>query len=100
MPVDPLLRLTLSLALTRMKWGKPRDTIPSRFLFELIGKAENPHKEAGASARPTRRTAKKAAPKPLAGKKVPVKKLPAKKTPAKKFPAAKKSRAAKKTRRR
>jgi DNA helicase-2/ATP-dependent DNA helicase PcrA len=36
-------RLTLSMALTRMKWGRPRDTIPSRFLFELIGQAENPH---------------------------------------------------------
>ncbi|MFM7072596.1 MAG: ATP-dependent helicase, partial [Planctomycetota bacterium] len=34
-------RLTLSLALTRMKWGKPRDTIPSRFLFEITGQAEN-----------------------------------------------------------
>ncbi|MFO0821274.1 MAG: UvrD-helicase domain-containing protein [Pirellulales bacterium] len=34
-------RLTLSLALTRMKWGKPRDTIPSRFLFEVTGQAEN-----------------------------------------------------------
>jgi DNA helicase-2/ATP-dependent DNA helicase PcrA len=33
-------RLTLSLALTRLKWGKPRPTIPSRFLFELIGQAE------------------------------------------------------------
>ncbi|MBC8351861.1 MAG: UvrD-helicase domain-containing protein [Planctomycetes bacterium] len=37
--------LTLSMALTRRKWGKPRDTIPSRFLFELIGQAENPHAE-------------------------------------------------------
>ncbi|QDU28426.1 ATP-dependent DNA helicase PcrA [Anatilimnocola aggregata] len=35
-------KLTLSLALTRMKWGKPRDTQPSRFLFEIIGQAENP----------------------------------------------------------
>ncbi|MCR9117098.1 MAG: UvrD-helicase domain-containing protein [bacterium] len=34
-------RLTLSLARTRMKWGKPRETIPSRFLYEIIGKAEN-----------------------------------------------------------
>lgn len=34
-------RLTMSLALTRLKWGKPRDTIPSRFLFEMIGQAEN-----------------------------------------------------------
>ena len=33
-------RLTLSLALTRMKWGRPRDTIPSRFLFEISGKPE------------------------------------------------------------
>lgn len=33
-------RLTLSLALTRRKWGQPRPTIPSRFLYEIIGKAE------------------------------------------------------------
>jgi len=33
-------RLTLSLAATRMKWGKPRPSIPSRFLFELRGEAE------------------------------------------------------------
>ena len=33
-------RLTVSLALSRMKWGKARATTPSRFLFELIGKAE------------------------------------------------------------
>jgi len=32
--------LTLSLSLTRMKWGKPRDSIPSRFLFEITGQAE------------------------------------------------------------
>jgi ATP-dependent DNA helicase UvrD/PcrA len=42
-------KLTLSLALTRMKWGKPRDTTPSRFLFELIGQAE---KAAGARRPP------------------------------------------------
>ncbi|MEX0711644.1 MAG: ATP-dependent helicase, partial [Pirellulales bacterium] len=35
-------RLTLSLALSRTKWGKPRPTQPSRFLFELMGKAEKP----------------------------------------------------------
>jgi ATP-dependent DNA helicase UvrD/PcrA len=39
-------RLTLSLSLTRLKWGKPRDTIPSRFLYEIMGQAEK------ASARP------------------------------------------------
>jgi DNA helicase-2/ATP-dependent DNA helicase PcrA len=33
-------RLTLSLALARMKWGKLRDSTPSRFLFELTGQAE------------------------------------------------------------
>jgi DNA helicase-2/ATP-dependent DNA helicase PcrA len=36
-------RLTLSLALTRMKWGKPRETIPSRFLFEITGQADQAH---------------------------------------------------------
>lgn len=35
-------RLTISLALSRMKWGKPRDTIPSRFLFEMQGKSDSP----------------------------------------------------------
>jgi DNA helicase-2/ATP-dependent DNA helicase PcrA len=36
--------LTFSMALTRMKWGKPRPTMPSRFLYEITGKAENPNK--------------------------------------------------------
>ena len=36
-------KLTLSMSLTRMKWGKPRDTIPSRFLYELTGKADHPN---------------------------------------------------------
>lgn len=35
-------RLTLTLALSRHKWGKARDSDPSRFLFELTGQAENP----------------------------------------------------------
>ena len=35
-------RLTLSFPLARMKWGKPRETIPSRFLYELTGQPENP----------------------------------------------------------
>ncbi len=34
-------RLTISLALARMKWGKPRESIPSRFLFELTGQADS-----------------------------------------------------------
>lgn len=33
-------QLTLSMSLTRMKWGKPRDTDASRFLFEMTGQAE------------------------------------------------------------
>jgi DNA helicase-2/ATP-dependent DNA helicase PcrA len=32
-------RLTMTLALSRMKWGKPRPSQPSRFLFELTGQA-------------------------------------------------------------
>ncbi len=35
-------RLTMSMALTRKKWGKPKDTIPSRFLFELTDQADHP----------------------------------------------------------
>ena len=34
-------RLTMTLSLSRMKWGKSRPTIPSRFLYELTGQAEN-----------------------------------------------------------
>jgi DNA helicase-2/ATP-dependent DNA helicase PcrA len=50
-------RLTLSLALTRMKWGKPRDTIPSRFLFEITGQAENFAKVAAEKKAAERRAA-------------------------------------------
>lgn len=35
-------RLTLSFCLGRMKWGKLRPTVPSRFLYELTGQAANP----------------------------------------------------------
>ncbi|MBM3998701.1 MAG: AAA family ATPase [Planctomycetes bacterium] len=34
--------LTFSMALSRRKWGKPRETQPSRFLFELAGLADRP----------------------------------------------------------
>ncbi|HWB14676.1 MAG TPA: UvrD-helicase domain-containing protein [Pirellulales bacterium] len=37
-------RLTMTLALNRNKWGKSRPTTPSRFLFELLGKADNPRR--------------------------------------------------------
>jgi len=36
-------RLTLTLALSRRKWGKARPTDPSRFLYELTGQADNPN---------------------------------------------------------
>lgn len=36
-------RLTLTLALSRRKWGKARPTIPSRFLYEALGKADSPN---------------------------------------------------------
>jgi len=36
-------RLTLTMALGRKKWGKSRPTIPSRFLYEVTGKADNPN---------------------------------------------------------
>jgi DNA helicase II / ATP-dependent DNA helicase PcrA len=39
-------RLTLTLALSRNKWGKPRPTLPSRFLYELTGQADSPNYEA------------------------------------------------------
>jgi DNA helicase-2/ATP-dependent DNA helicase PcrA len=42
-------RLTMTLALSRMKWGKPRPSTPSRFLYELTGQADNPH---AAASRP------------------------------------------------
>ncbi|MGN6543883.1 MAG: ATP-dependent helicase, partial [Aureliella sp.] len=38
--------LTLSLPLERMKWGKPRPTFPSRFLYEMTGQADNPNRAA------------------------------------------------------
>ncbi len=36
--------LTLSLPLQRMKWGRPKDTFVSRFLYELTGQADNPNR--------------------------------------------------------
>lgn len=36
--------LTLTLPLTRFKWGKPRPTFCSRFLYEITGQADNPNR--------------------------------------------------------
>jgi DNA helicase-2/ATP-dependent DNA helicase PcrA len=45
-------RLTLTLALGRQKWGKTRPTIPSRFLFELVGRADDPKYAAAVAGKP------------------------------------------------
>ena len=44
--------LTLTLALSRRKWGKARDSVPSRFLYELTGQADNPTYRAAIAGRP------------------------------------------------
>ena len=70
-------RLTLTLALSRQKWGKPRPTIPSRFLYEMTGQAKNPNlpgRQAAAAA------ARQGCPSPPGKKPLPVKR-PIKKPP-------------------
>ena len=52
-------RLTFTLALSRRKWGKPRPTDPSRFLFEITGQADNLHGTAAPKGKPKRKTVKK-----------------------------------------
>ena len=47
--------LTLSMALTRRKWGKATPTIPSQFLYEVTGKSENPNKYRKHKKRPVGR---------------------------------------------
>ncbi len=44
-------RLTMSLPLSRMKWGKSRETEPSRFLYELTGKPRPDRGPAGGKRR-------------------------------------------------
>jgi DNA helicase-2/ATP-dependent DNA helicase PcrA len=53
-------QLTLSFALARRKWGKPQPTVPSRFLFEMTGQAENfpPRAAQAASSKKSPRRAK------------------------------------------
>ncbi len=62
-------RLTISLALGRMKWGKMRPTKPSRFLFEITGQAEKASgpPRRGSPAKPPAR-APAPVPPPLAAK--------------------------------
>ncbi len=56
-------RLTLTMALDRRKWGKPRPTHPSRFLYELTGQADNPNYHAASQAHRSSRHAPRAAAK-------------------------------------
>ena len=35
--------LSMTLPMSRFKWGKPRPTYPSRFLYEVTGQADNPN---------------------------------------------------------
>ncbi len=45
-------KLSLSLSLTRRKWGKAQPTIPSQFLYEITGQAQNPNKFRKRGGRP------------------------------------------------
>ena len=45
-------RLTLTLALSRHKWGKPRPTVPSRFLYEATGQSDNPNYHLALAGKP------------------------------------------------
>ncbi|MCE9556109.1 MAG: UvrD-helicase domain-containing protein [Planctomycetes bacterium] len=58
-------RLTLTMALSRQKWGKSRQSMPSRFLYELTGQAHHPNAEAVRSGEPraTKKTKPPAKPK-------------------------------------
>ena len=79
-------RLTLTLALSRQKWGKPRPTVPSRFLYEITGQTNSPNYLAARQAPCThgRRRPNKFAKVP------PVKKPPPPKKPIPARPPAKK----------
>ncbi len=55
-------RLTMTLSLGRMKWGKSRPTEPSRFLYELTGQAENRGKRKAAASKNRSRASHKSLP--------------------------------------
>ncbi len=48
-------RLTMTMALGRMKWGKPRPSEPSRFLFEITGQVPKRREDAQAPGTPPRK---------------------------------------------
>ena len=70
-------RLTLTLALSRQKWGKPRPTVPSRFLYEITGQTKNPNYLAAKQQRRPNKPARQ----PPGGKRDLPQKTPAKKPP-------------------
>lgn len=74
--------LTLSLALSRRKWGKPRPTDASRFLFEMTGQAERfvPNRAAKSAKSRLDAARRKEAGKRTAKRRTPGKKRPAKRT--------------------
>jgi DNA helicase-2/ATP-dependent DNA helicase PcrA len=45
-------RLTLTVPLNRRRWGKLRPTVPSRFLYEITGQADNPNYLAATGQQP------------------------------------------------
>jgi DNA helicase-2/ATP-dependent DNA helicase PcrA len=57
-------RLTYTLARARMKWGKPRETYASRFLYEIIGRPEDAPAVAGHMDGPPRGRSRPAKPRP------------------------------------
>ncbi len=60
-------RLTISLALGRMKWGKSRPTQPSRFLFEITGQADHARRPAPRTAAGAKRPTPGKSPQPKTG---------------------------------
>jgi DNA helicase-2/ATP-dependent DNA helicase PcrA len=69
-------RLTLTLALSRQKWGKPRPTIPSRFLYEITGQTKNPNYLAAKQQRRPNKSAKAPPPRKPLPARPPLKKPP------------------------
>ena len=57
-------RLTLTLPLSRRKWGKARETVPSRFLYEITGQADNPNYSNAVAGRPPKKRKNAKAKKP------------------------------------
>jgi DNA helicase II / ATP-dependent DNA helicase PcrA len=57
-------RLTISLALGRLRWGKLRPSNPSRFLFEITGRADSAHRQPKRASKALANRSGKSAAKP------------------------------------